>query len=357
MKKLSFARDNGTIFYHTLQKRVTDMLEAKGQTRYANKLMLFKIALYFFLFFLSYALMMLVHAPLWTFYFFYIMTGISSLLLAFNVSHDAAHHAIFRNKQWNDWLFAFTFNLQGNNAYVWKKYHIESHHLYTNVHGSDIDVLENPLIRMTSIQPLQRIHRLQHLYAPFLYLFYSLNWFLVRDTLLAFGKSHRTISIKLNKRQTAWLVFNKILYIGYMIVLPVLLLPIKWHHVLIAFVLMHFLISIVFTAVLGVSHLVEETTHPQADDHGRMDQSWALLQMNTSLDYNVDSYFLNWTLGGFNAHTLHHLFPNICHIHYMDMIRILRQTAREFNIHYNEAPYWKAAASHFRFLKRMGHEL
>lgn len=356
MKKLSFARDNGTVFYHTLQKRVTAMLEAKGQTRYANSIMIFKIALYACLFFAAYALMLLAHPPLWLFYPLYCMIGLSALLLAFNISHDAAHNAIFRNKQWNDWLFACTFNLQGNNAYVWKKYHIESHHLYTNVYGSDIDVLENPLIRMTSIQPRKPVHRFQHLYAPFLYLFYSLNWFLVRDTLLALGKSHRTILIKLNARQTVWLFFNKLLYIGYMIVLPVIVLPIKWHHIVIAFVLMHFLISIVFTAVLGVSHLVEETTHPHSAD-GKMDHSWALLQMNTSLDYNVDSHFLNWTLGGFNAHTLHHLFPNICHIHYMDMVPILRQTAKEFGVRYNEAPYHKAAASHFRFLKRMGHEL
>lgn len=333
------------------------MLEAKGETRHANSLMLFKVGLYFALFFLFYALMLFGPHSYWMFYGTYILTGITALLLAFNVSHDAAHHAIFRSKKLNDLLFSITFNLQGNNAYVWKKYHIESHHLYTNVHGSDIDVLENPLIRMTSIQPLKPIHRFQHFYAPVLYLFYSLNWFLVRDTLLAFGKSHRTIFIRLTRLQAAQLLLNKVLYIGYMIVLPIILLPIGWMHVLLAFVIMHFIISIIFTAVLGVSHLVEETTHPTADEQGKMDHSWALLQMNTSLDYNADSRFLNWTLGGFNAHTLHHLFPNICHIHYLDMVPILRQTADEYGIQYNEAPYLKAAASHFRFLKRMGNEL
>lgn len=357
MKKLQFIRDNGTGFYHTLQKRVSATLAAKGQTRYANKLMLFKIALYFALFLLLYGVLIFAGGRLWLFYTAYIGMGISILMLVFNVAHDAAHHAIFRNKKWNDTLYALTFNLLGNNSYVWKKFHIESHHLYTNVHGSDIDVLDNPLIRMTRIQPRLRMHRFQHIYAPFIYLFYSLNWLLVRDTLFVFGKTDRTVNIKLDRAQAIKLILNKILYIGYMIVLPLLLSEVAWGHVLLAFLFMHFAISIVITAVLAVSHLSDDTTHPEPDTSGKMEHSWVLHQMETSLDYNVDSRFLNWTLGGFNAHTMHHLFPNMCHIHYPDMIPILRETAREFGIHYNEAPYAKAVVSHFRFLKRMGHEL
>ena len=150
MKKLHFTRDNGTGFYHILQKRVSAMMDAQGRTRYANKTMLFKIALYFLLFLLVYGLMLFAKNTAW-FYIGYLSIGLTVLLLVFNVAHDAAHHAIFRNKKWNDRLFALTFNLLGNNSYVWKKYHIESHHLYTNVHGSDIDVLDNPLIRMTQV--------------------------------------------------------------------------------------------------------------------------------------------------------------------------------------------------------------
>lgn len=356
MKKLQFSRDNGTGFYHILQKRVSAMLEAKGRTRYANRQMLFKIALYFILFAAAYTTMLFAQNK-WWFYLSYASIGLTILLLVFNVSHDAAHHAIFRNKKWNDLLYALTFNLLGNNSYVWKKYHIESHHLYTNVHGSDIDVLDNPLLRMTHVQRRLYIHKFQHIYAPFIYLFYSLNWLLVRDTMLAFGKTDRSISIKLDRKQTIKLIINKVLYAAYMIVLPIMIALFGWQHILLAFVLMHFLMSIIITAVLAVSHLSDETTHPLPDESGKMEQSWVLLQMSTSMDYNVDSKFLNWTLGGFNAHTMHHLFPNVCHIHYPDMIPILRQTAREHGIHYNEAPYLRAVDLHFKFLKRMGHEL
>jgi linoleoyl-CoA desaturase len=356
MKKLTFSRDNGTIFYHTLSHRVKEMLKEKGESPYANRLMLFKIGLYFFLVFTFY-LLLYTSQNLAAFYSYYILTGLSVLLLAFNVSHDAAHNVITKNKRFNHFVFEWSFNLQGNNAYVWRKFHVESHHLYTNIHGSDIDVLMNPLFRMTHHQQLKWYHKYQHIYGPFFYLFYSLNWTLVRETMMIFGLSNRTIHFKLPKREVIKLAVLKLFYIGYTIVLPILILPFAWYHIVIAFFLNHFMISIVFTAVLGVSHLSDLVEHPDADDNNELQESWALLQMKTSVDYNIDSPFLNWTLGGFNAHTLHHLFPNVCHIHYPDMVKILRETAKEFDIPYNETTYWQALQSHFRFLKRMGHEL
>ena len=356
MEKLQFAKDHGTEFYHVLSQRVKQMLKEKGSNRYANGQMIVKTVFYFLLVFVFYGLLY-TSGTLVGFYTFYLLTGVAVLLLAFNVSHDAAHDVITKNKRLNSWLFAWSFNLQGNNAYIWKRFHVESHHLYTNVHGSDIDVLMSPVFRMTKHQPVKWYHRYQYLYGPLLYLLYSLNWTLVRETLMIFGVSSRTIHFKLPKTEIVKLVFLKLFYIGYMIVLPALLLPFGWWHVLIAFVLNHFLVSIIFTAVLGVSHLSDMVEHPDADEENKLSESWALLQMKTSVDYNVESRFLNGVLGGFNAHTLHHLFPNVCHIHYLDMVKILKETSREFGIIYNETTYWKALKAHFRFLKKMGYEL
>jgi linoleoyl-CoA desaturase len=316
--------------------------------------MYLKIGMYFGLVALFY-LLMITSVTLPGFYICYLLLSLFILLTAFNVSHDAAHGVAVKNKKINDFLFHLSFNLQGNNAYIWKKYHTESHHLYTNIEGSDIDVLNNPLIRMTDTQPLRRYHRYQHIYGPFLYLLYSLNWFLIRETLMAFGYSSRTIQIKLPPGEVIKLVLYKLLYISCMILLPIWLLPIAWFHVLYAFLLNHIMVSIIFTAVLGVSHLSDKVIHPLPDEKGRLAMSWPKLQMLTSVDYNASSVFLNWTLGGFNAHALHHLLPNICHIHYLKIVPIFRQTAQEFGIEYMEMPYHKALLSHFRFLKKMGH--
>lgn len=353
MNKLKFSKDEGSEFYKELNSKVEKYFVEKGIARSGNRQMMFKIILYFSLDILFYTLMITSTTTL-GFYAFYLLMGLSVLLTAFNISHDAAHGVAVKSKFWNKLLFSLSFNLQGNNAYVWGKNHNESHHLYTNVEGSDIDVLNNPLFRMTESQDLKWFHRYQFLYAPFLYLLYSINWFFLRETSMLFNYSSRTIKIEIPKIEVAKLILYKLLYIGYMILLPIYLLPFGWETVLLAFLLNHFMVSLLFVGVLGVSHLSDFVEHPVADDDNKLNMSWPKLQMCTSVDYDADSTFFNWTLGGFNAHALHHLLPNICHVHYLEILPIFRALAEKHGLVYMEMPYRKSLASHFRFLKRMG---
>ncbi len=353
MNKLKFSKDEGSAFYKELTMRIDQYFAIQKLPRTGNHIMLFKIALYFSLDILFYTLMITSTSAV-AFYCFYLLMGLSVLLTAFNISHDAAHGVAVKSKFWNKLLFSVSFNLQGNNAYVWGKNHNESHHLYTNVEGSDIDVLNNPLFRMTDSQPLKWFHKYQHLYAPFLYLLYSLNWFLFRESLMLVNYSSRTIKVEIPFGEVIKLVLYKLLYIGYMIVLPMYLLPFGWPTVVFAFLLNHFMISILFVGVLGVSHLSDFVEHPLPDANNKLNMSWPKLQMCTSVDYNADSVFFNWTLGGFNAHALHHLLPNICHVHYLQILPIFRELADKHGLTYMEMPYYKSLASHFRFLKAMG---
>ncbi len=355
MKRLKFTKDAGTLFYKELIEQTDQYFQENKLAKTGNNTMYFKIGLYFSLDILFYYLM-IQSTSIFSFYVFYLLMGLSVLLTAFNISHDAAHGVAVKSKFWNKFLFQLSFNLQGNNAYVWGKNHNESHHLYTNVEGSDIDVLHNPLFRMTNSQPLKWFHRFQWLYAPVLYLLYSLNWFLFRETLMLFNYSSRTIQVVIPFGEAVKLVLYKILYIGYMIIVPILVLPFGWEAVLGAFILNHFMVSIIFVGVLGVSHLSDYVKHPVPDHDGRLNMSWPTLQMCTSVDYNADSVFFNWTLGGFNAHALHHLLPNICHVHYLKILPIFRALAQKHGIEYMEMPYVQSLASHFRFLKGIGRQ-
>lgn len=354
MKKLHFQKDEGSAFYKELKERLDLYFTENNIGREGNHVMRFKIFLYFGLDILFYILLLNSNS-IPQFYICYGLLGLSVLLTAFNISHDAAHGVAVKSKFWNKLLFQLSFQLQGNNAYVWGKNHNESHHLYTNVEGSDIDVLNNPVFRMTDTQPLKWFHRYQHIYAPFLYLLYSLNWFLFREALMAFNYSSRTITISIPKWEVVKLVFFKLFYIFYMIILPVLILPFGWQNVLLAFLLNHFMISIIFVGVLGVSHLSDYVHHPKADEKGNIAMSWPKLQLLTSVDYNSASPFFNWTLGGFNAHALHHLLPNVSHVHYLKILPIFRELCDKHHITYMEMPYRQALVSHFRFLKQMGH--
>ena len=355
MKKLKFTKDNGSVFYKELNQRIEEYFSSKNIRKTGNHIMGFKIGMYLSLDILFYALMITSEYPL-AFYAFYLLMGISILLTAFNISHDAAHGVAVKSKFWNKFLFSLSFNLQGNNAYVWGKNHNESHHLYTNIEGSDIDVLNNPLLRMTATQPLKSFHKYQYLYAPVLSLLYSINWFFIRDILMLFRKSSRTIKVDMPIVEVIKLVLFKLLYIGYMIVLPSYLLPFGIYNVIIAFIFNHFIVSIIFTSVLGVSHLSDYVAHPSPNEDGKLPISWPTLQMTTSVDYNANSTFLNWTLGGFNAHAMHHILPNISHVHYLNILPIFIDTAKKHRVNYMNMSYKESLSSYYRFLYKMGRQ-
>jgi len=354
MQKLKFSKDEGNLFYKELRTKVDSYFKDNKIEKYGNNTMLFKIILYFTLV-VGFYISTILSSNLTIFYTSYLLMGFFVLLNAFNVSHDAVHGVAVKNSKLNKFLFQLSFQLQGNNAYTWGKNHNESHHLFTNVENSDIDVLNSPLVRMTDTQPLRKYHKFQFIYAPFLYLFYSINWFFFRDLMLIFNYSSRTIDIKMPGVEVAKIVFFKLFYIAYMIVLPAIVLPYGTGHILLAFLLNHFVVSIIFTAVLGVSHMSDFVQHPKANGD-KLDMSWAKLQILTSVDYNSNSKFCSWTLGGFNAHAVHHLLPDICHVHYLKLLPIFRETCEKHGFTYLEMPYKKAIASHFRFLKKMGSE-
>ncbi len=120
MNKLKFTKDEGSAFYKELNEQIEQYFSQNRIEKTGNTLMLFKIVLYFSLDILFYY-EMIRSTSVFTFHTFYLLMGISVLLTAFNISHDAAHGVAVKSKFWNKLLFTVSFNLQGNNAYVWGK--------------------------------------------------------------------------------------------------------------------------------------------------------------------------------------------------------------------------------------------
>jgi len=133
-----------------------------------------------------------------------------------------------------------------------------------------------------------------------------------------------------------------------------ILLSITWWQVLLGFFIMHLFAGILLAIAAILPHLGEETTFPLPDKDGKIDHNWATHHIETTTDYSRTSLLANWFLGGLNAHTIHHLFPGICHIHYIPLTEILKETAAEFNVDYKETTLWGAIKSHIRFLKKLG---
>ena len=60
----------------------------------------------------------------------------------------------------------------------------------------------------------------------------------------------------------------------------------------------------------------------------RMEMGWAELQVEATVDYARGNRLLSWLVGGLNYQIEHHLFPQICHIHYPALSRIVEDQCR-----------------------------
>ncbi|HYC83899.1 MAG TPA: acyl-CoA desaturase, partial [Chryseosolibacter sp.] len=298
----------------------------------------------------------IVAAP-WAMLALCIVMGVGVAGIGLSVMHDANHGA-YSKKQWVNNLVGYSLNLVGGNAFNWKVQHNVLHHTYTNIHDVDEDISPRGVLRMTPHGPWKFFHRFQHLYAWFFYGLMTLVWILVKD----FARIIKYQKEGLLKKQkasaaTEWIVLllTKAVYVGYIFVLPVMLLPIAWWQVLIGFVSMHYLAGFILAVIFQPAHVIDGTEYPLPDENGKMDNSWAIHQLHTTTNFANESRLFSWYVGGLNFQIEHHLFPNVCHVHYRSIARIVKETAAEFGLPYKSEPtFIDALAGHARLLKQLG---
>jgi len=151
------------------------------------------------------------------------------------------------------------------------------------------------------------------------------------------------------------LIVSKILYGVYILVIPIVFLPVAWWWILIMFFIMHFICGFTLTIIFQSAHVVTSSDYPLPDKEGILPDSWAIHQMLTTADFSPNSRIFSWYIGGLNYQIEHHLFPNICHVHYRKLSHIVKETAREFGIPYNVQPnFIRAVWSHGKMLKHLG---
>ena len=94
---------------------------------------------------------------------------------------------------------------------------------------------------------------------------------------------------------------------------------------------------------------------PVPDSKGNIKNTWAIHQLKTTVNFACNNKLVNWFTGGLNHQVEHHVFPNISHIHYNKIAEIVKNTAKEFNLPYNEFKTTKdAIIAHFKYLRLMG---
>lgn len=245
-------------------------------------------------------------------------------------------------------------NFALSSSYLWRIKHNIMHHTYANIANADDDINVGPLARLSPSQARHRFHRLQHYYLWGVYGLLLLNWHLIYDF-----KNLARSRIAKNRiaRPRGWalaeLVAGKGVFIAWAFVLPMFFHP--WWMVLLTYIATVMLIGLLLGIVFQLAHCVEEATFPVPPQEGRMQSSWAEHQLQTTVDFAPSNRLLSWYVGGLNFQIEHHLFPQICHIHYPQIATIVRAVCVERGLHYavNDT-FLGALASHGRWIRRMG---
>jgi linoleoyl-CoA desaturase len=151
------------------------------------------------------------------------------------------------------------------------------------------------------------------------------------------------------------LYLSKLVYLSIIIGFPLWMTDFKWWQVLTGFCIMHITAGIIMSTVFQTAHVVEITEQPLPDVNGIIHTEWAVHQLRTTSDFARHNRLLSWYIGGLNFQIEHHLFTNICHIHYPKIAPIVEETAKQFGLPYlYHRNFRSALSSHVKKLKALG---
>ncbi|MGE3760402.1 MAG: fatty acid desaturase, partial [Pseudobdellovibrionaceae bacterium] len=168
-------------FFRILKKRVFARLHEKNQTRYANLNMWLRVTFFFTGFFASWSCLVFAQMPVALTLAFCVLLSFFGTGIALNVGHETSHGNLSPRPWVNSFLYRFSMSLLGTSDLNWKTGHIETHHKYVNVGGSDVGVEANGALRFTAHTKWFPKFRYQHFFAIPLYCFYTLAWVIFRD--------------------------------------------------------------------------------------------------------------------------------------------------------------------------------
>ena len=356
MKTIKFINEDRVQFAATLRKKVNLYFKEKKISTKGNGGMIVKAITMLGLYLVPFVVILLFPMNVWLMIFLSVVMGIGMSGIGMSVMHDGAHGS-FSNKGWLNKLFADTMYMIGGNVFNWKMQHNIFHHTFTNINGFDEDIRSRVVIRMSPEEPLKKIHRFQYLYFFILYSLMTLSK-LVGDffQLREYNKTGLTKEQNAKPQQEFLkLIGTKAFYLIIMIGLPLLLTSFLWWQVLLGFLAMHLTAGVIMSLVFQMAHVVEGAEQPLPNAEGNIENEWAIHELLTTSNFAKRNRLLSWFIGGLNFQIEHHLFPNICHMHYRKIAPIVKQTAMEFGLPYNaKRTFFHALVSHVRMLKELG---
>lgn len=353
MKKITFVGRQG--FYPTLKQRVNAYFSHTGKPQTGTWRMFLKTATILSWLAVSYILLVFFSTS-------WLMAVLSAfavaqgcVLVGFNIMHDG-NHGSYSRKAWLNRVMGMTMDLIGGSSLLWKQKHNILHHTYTNIDELDDDIQSHGLLRLSPRQPWRPWHRMQHIFAFPLYSLLTITWVTFSDFKKFFSRRIGSYPLGKSRSSENWFfLLSKLFYFGYALILPMFFHPVAV--VLLFFLGIHLVLGLTLSVVFQLAHTIEGNDFPAPDpESASINNEWAIHQVETTANFAPTSKLACWYLGGLNFQIEHHLFSKICHIHYPQIGKIVRETCQEFGISYVSYPsVWAALRAHFRFLRELGH--
>ena len=354
---VSYSKSTNSDFYKELRKRVNAYFKENNISRFANFNMIFKTIFMIALYVVPFVLILTVFESTWMIVLMWAIMGAGMAGIGLSIMHDANHAAYSRNKNVN-FLLGKLITLVGGNDVNWRIQHNVLHHTYTNVEGMDEDIDTGILMRFSPNQKLRKAHRFQHIYAWFLYGFMTIMWATTKDykQFARYKKMGLTKTQGISNGAILWgLIGTKVLYLIVTLGLPLAFGSMSWWGTLLCFFLMHFIAGLILAAIFQPAHVIPTSNFPKPDESGNIESDWAMSQLMNTANFAQKSRLFSWYVGGLNFQIEHHLFPNICHVHYRKISNIVRDTAFEYNLpYYSYDTFYEALAGHARMLYNLG---
>jgi linoleoyl-CoA desaturase len=357
--KVRFTNKDKSKFFSTLRQNVDQYFTTNNISKHANAHMIWKTVLMMAMYYVPYSLMLIFHLSFPLLFAAFILMGMGMAGIGMSVMHDANHNAYSSRQGVNKWV-GYSLNLMGGAVFNWKLQHNVLHHTYTNINEMDDDIDGANMMRLSPHRKYRKIFRLQYIYAFFFYAILSLHWVTGKDFFQLFAYRKKGVNRESKAgfyRQLFSLIGIKAFYYFYMMFIPVYFFHYSFGAIILAFVMLHVTCGLILSVVFQLAHTVEGTSFPQPNNANEIENDWAIHQMNTTSNFSRNNPFVNWYVGGLNFQVEHHLFPNICHVHYKAISEIVEKTADEFGVPYLQyTGFWEAVGSHVSILKHFGRE-
>ena len=355
-------------FFHTLHSRVMEYFKSNSLDPKVNVFAFFRYVIFAVLSLFFWYLCIVLSQVSWQLAAFFVaaISGFFGILFAMTVGHDGNHFAI-THKPWI-WRASTFVNdcIIGLSSLSWTHQHTYGHHIFTNIDGSDPDIrtTSDDDLHYMRIKPFQRWfpnYRFQHIYMPILYSTLVTKMKLQDfETIFIMKKANIRIN-QLGTYQFASFFMAKAIHFLFRFVLPYLFVPLS------SLLLMNFVADMTsglwLATITQLNHVnANALSHSSVDNsNGGLEkeqmikQTWAELQIASTVDYATESWFWTVFTGALNHQVAHHLFPGVLQTYYPQITPIVKKTCAEFELCYYELPsIWDALRCHLGYLKVMG---